>query len=121
MVDIADLKKDIAKDMINELYPKGFGCCEKSKSINDFEINWDKNIVTTNETDELFKLRLSKNFGKVYTLNELKEKYDIKSKAFGAILVSPKDEDNLILFNKLSSPQGTDFFYTSDVVMNNLK
>lgn len=58
----------------------------------------------TKLTEDEFKENLEKFHGRAYTEDELREEFIIESVAYGGILCTKKDTEDLILFNKAISP-----------------
>ena len=61
-------------------------------------------IEITKLTEDEFKENLEKFHGRAYTEDELRGEFIIESVAYGGILCTKKDTEDLILFNKAISP-----------------
>ena len=62
-------------------------------------------------TDDNFREELERFYGKAYTEDELKEDYEIVSVAYGGVLCTKKDTDDLVLFNKALSPVSNEYYF----------
>lgn len=62
-------------------------------------------------TDNDFREELERFHGKSYTEDELRDEFDIVSTAYGGVLCSKKDTEDLILFNKALSPVSNEFYF----------
>lgn len=62
-------------------------------------------------TDEEYKSYIEKFHGRAYTEEELRDEFDIVSVAYGGILCSKKNTEDLVLFTKTVSPVSDKIFF----------
>lgn len=75
------------------------------------DINSKNNVQVGVMTSDEYKQYLEKFHGRAYTEEELVQEFNIVSVAYGGILCSKKDTEDLVLFNKAVSPVSDDVFF----------
>lgn len=108
----------MTKEEAIEQLSKGTSKCvtgsheEVMPPIKLFEFDWDSRIEAVPMDDDMYKAELIRKFGRAYTTEELQEKYNVESYAFGGCLCTSKtDENDMKVFSITQGPNGTRFYY----------